>query len=72
MQTLGLTGIASIECPTCGRAFSDYDAPVPWKGILRVTARCRHCRTEELLEIDQGQHETSVRGISRTPWVETG
>ena len=40
MKKLRIPGITSIERPSCGREFGDYDEPVPWMGILHLTARC--------------------------------
>ena len=63
-------GITSFDCPRCGRRLRDYDTPEPWRGLLRVTARCRNCHTEHRLEIDRGRSETRVTAIRSTAWVE--
>jgi hypothetical protein len=70
MRTPGIAGIAAIDCPSCGRPLQDYDAPEPLLGLTRLNARCHHCRTEQLLEIDHWRGETSVRSVSNSPWAE--
>ncbi len=66
MGKLRIEGITSIECPRCGREFADYDRPVPWRGILHLTARCHRCRLEHLFEIEVGTRESSVVAVAHT------
>ncbi len=66
MRTPGIHGIASVECPRCGRPFTDYDAPVPWLGSFHLTARCHTCHLEHLFEVEVGSRESSVVAVSRT------
>ena len=69
MGKLGIAGIKSIECPSCHRRLRDYDPPEPWKGLVRVTARCHGCLTEHRLEIDHWRGETHVWAIRSTAWA---
>lgn len=66
MKKLRIPGITSIECPSCGREFGDYDEPVPWMGILHLTARCHVCHLEHLFEVDSGVGEASVVAVGST------
>ena len=68
MRTPGLPGITSIECPGCGTRLQDYDAPHKVNGFIRLLARCHKCRTQQLLEVDQGEFVTSVVSIARSAW----
>lgn len=64
MREPGIPGVTSIDCLRCGRRLSDYDAPVPWKGILHLTARCHGCRVEHLFEVEATTREPSVVAVS--------
>lgn len=61
--------ITSIECPTCGRVLRDYDPAENWHGIVRVTARCRKCRTVHRLEISRWRGEVHVWCTGSTAWT---
>jgi len=69
MRTPGIAGISDIECPACRRTLHDYDPPEVLHGLTRVTARCHHCMTEQVLRIDHWRGETNVSAISQGPWV---
>lgn len=66
MKQLRIPGVTSIECPRCGRELSDYDEPVPWMGILHLTARCGPCHLVHLFEVDSGVGEASVVAVECT------
>ena len=70
MHASGISGITDIECPRCGTTLREFDAPEILHGITRLTARCRHCRTEQVLRIDRWRGETSVSGIDERPWAQ--
>ena len=70
MRDLFLVGITSIDCPRCGRRLRDNDSPEPWRGLLRVTARCHKCHTEHRLEVDRWRGETHVTAIKSVAWAE--
>ena len=65
MQKPGIPGVTSVACPRCGRAYTDYDTPVRRQGMIHLTARCRHCRAEQLFQVDVGPTETSVVALER-------
>ena len=69
MRTPGIAGITSIECPSCRRRLRDYDPPEPWKGLVRVTARCHACLTEHQFEIDHRGAETHVWAVRSKAWA---
>ena len=69
MREPGIAGITSIECPSCSRRLRDYDAPTFLSGLVRVTARCHGCLTEQVLEIDHWRGGASVRAVSHVPWA---
>ena len=63
-------GLASIECPGCGRVLRDYDVPVNWHSLVRVGARCHTCRVRHTFEIDTWRGETNVWCVGSVPWEE--
>ena len=68
MLTPGIAWITSIECPSCGHVLRDYDAPRTVHGMVRLTARCRQCMTEQVLEVDKGPFGSSVVSVGRSDW----
>ncbi len=68
MRTLGIAGVASIDCPRCGHTLHDFDPPQVVHGVARVTAHCHVCNTDQRLEVDHDALEAWVTCLGDAPW----